>query len=148
MNDTTKTTAHANCDHEATKAARAKCRRDAKIALIAGDQLEAAAKAPEVKRTTKTIKRHSFSDDTVTLEIEKGTMPHTGTPIIKVWHEGSYLGHIQQYKGSRDRLAGMIRIPGKVRNYWVPTAKGHPTSYWNLCDSQAEAMRALLPLDR
>ena len=39
-------TAHANCTHEATKAARAKCRRDARIALIAGDQLEA--------RTTQT----------------------------------------------------------------------------------------------
>lgn len=144
MNDTTKNTAHANCDHEPTKAARAKCRRDAKIALIAGDQLEAA----RPKRARKTIRRYSSLDEMVTLEIEKGTEPHTGTQIINVWLEGEHLGSIRQYKGSRDRLAGMIRIPGKRRNFWVPTAKGHPTSYWNLCDSQAEAMRALLPLDR
>ena len=38
----TRTTTHTNCSHESTKAARAKCRRDAKIALIAGDQVEAA----------------------------------------------------------------------------------------------------------
>lgn len=144
MNDTTKTSAHANCDHDATKAARAKCRRDAKIALIAGDQLEAA----RPKRTRKTIKRHTFSDDTVSLEIERGTENHTGTPVINVWLEGEHLGSIRQYLGSRDRLAGMIRIPGKRRNFWVPAAKGHSASYWNLCDSQAEAMRALLPLDR
>jgi hypothetical protein len=33
---------HTNCNHEATKAARARCRKDTKMALIAGDALEAA----------------------------------------------------------------------------------------------------------
>lgn len=36
--------AHADCDHETTKSARAKCRRTRAAEAIAGDQLEAAAK--------------------------------------------------------------------------------------------------------
>lgn len=42
--------AHADCDHETTKAARAKCRRTRAAEAIAGDQLEAASKGKKGRK--------------------------------------------------------------------------------------------------
>lgn len=69
---------HTTHDHPNTKAARAKCRRDAKIALVAGDQLEAA----------NTVSIHTVIDQATQAYIADQAVASITTPNGTVIREG------------------------------------------------------------
>lgn len=133
---------HANCSHEATKSARAACRRTRVLETAAGDALEAAGLVKP--RKAKVV---DLFNSKVTVYTEEIVQKHTGNREIKVWDaDGKYLGYVHAYRGSSDRVRGNLRVPGKMRTLWAPTyaGKGERTAYWAECKSISAAIRMLL----
>lgn len=133
---------HTGHDHPATAAARAACRRTQVLETAAGDALEAAGLA--TARKAKTI---DLFFEKVTVYTEEIVQKYTGEREIKVWDaDDNYLGKVHSYRGSCDRRAGNLRVPGKMRTLWAPTyaGEGERTAYWAECKSISAAIRMLL----
>lgn len=121
---------HTGHDHPATPAARAACRKG----------------NVTISQDDRKVKVIDVFHDKITVLTREEEQKYTGNREITVWLEdGQLLGTVTSYRGSLDRRAGNLRVPGKMRTLWSFQAAGEErTNYWAGCTSIAQAIRHLL----
>lgn len=94
----------------------------------------------EAKPRLKRLRRYPWDASTI-IEVTL-TPDFLGTDRLLVTYEGQNIGHIEPTWGTLDRpisRGSRIVHRGKYRKFWTI-----PGQYWRKCESQAEAIRALL----
>ena len=97
---------------------------------------------PDSEPTVLVVKPRQWETD----EIVVHTLPHEfARDDVEVYlPDGTWLGTVSRYRGSLDRPAGRLRIPGKTRTLWsYRTAGGSVYSMFGQV-SRADCIRSLV----